>query len=60
MAVKHINQNAKEESGILLSGADANKVFSMFSDTKTGSYIKEKKSKLQSLFANNKPAPSRS
>jgi hypothetical protein len=60
MAVKHINQNAKEESGILLSGTDANKVFSMFSDNKSTSYIKEKKSKLQSLFATNKPASARS
>lgn len=60
MAVKHINQNAKEESGILLSGADANKVFSMFADNKTSSYVKEKKSKLQSLFANNKPITARS
>jgi len=30
MAVKHINENAKEESGISLSGSDATKVFSMF------------------------------
>ncbi len=60
MAVKHINQNAKKESGILLSGVDANKVFSMFADNKTSTYIKEKKSKLQSLFANNKPSSARS
>jgi len=29
MAVSHINQNAKEENGILLSGADADKVLSI-------------------------------
>jgi hypothetical protein len=60
MAIKHINQSAKEESGILLSGADANKVFSMFADNKTASYIKEKKTKLQSLFIHNKPLTARS
>ncbi len=60
MAVKHINQNAKEESGILLSGMDAKKVFSMFADDKSSSYITEKKSKLQSLFATNKPVTARS
>jgi hypothetical protein len=39
MAVKHINENAKEESGILLSGSDATKVFSMFSEDKSSNYI---------------------
>lgn len=60
MAVRHINQNVKEESGIILSGADADKVFSMFSANKTASNIKEKKSKLYALFANNKSITARS
>ena len=53
MAVKHINQDAKMQSGILLSGTDAKKVFSMFADNKSASYINEKKRKLLSLFAIN-------
>ena len=60
MAVKHINENAKEESGILLSGADATKVFSMFSDNQSHKYIQKKTDKLKSLLdlAINKPFPS--
>ncbi|DAB30333.1 MAG TPA: hypothetical protein CFH84_04600 [Sulfurimonas sp. UBA12504] len=50
MAVKHINENAKEESGILLSGADATKVFSMFSDNKSSKCIQEKTDKLKFLI----------
>lgn len=60
MPVRHINQNVKEESGILLSGAEANKVFSMFSANKTASYIKDKKSKLHALFVNDKTITTRS
>ncbi|NOQ31204.1 MAG: hypothetical protein GQ570_08790 [Helicobacteraceae bacterium] len=62
MAVKHINENAKEESGILLSGNDATKVFSMFSENKSSKYIQEKTDKLKSLldFAIKKPFPSAS
>ena len=57
MAVKHINENAKEESGILLSGKDAKKVFSMFSSKRNSSDINNKKSSLKSLFSasNNLP-----
>jgi hypothetical protein len=60
MAVKHINENAKEESGILLSGDDATKVFSMFSKNKSSLYIKEKTNNLKSLLDNalKKPFPS--
>ncbi len=50
MAVRHINQNAKEESGIFLSGDDAKKVFSIFSDTQDKKHIKEKQEKLNSLL----------
>ena len=62
MAVKHINENAKEESGILLSGDDATKVFSMFAKNKSSKYIQEKTNKLKSLLDNalNKPFPSAS
>ncbi len=62
MAVKHINENAKEESGILLSGNDATKVFSMFSENKSSKYIQEKTDKLKSLLDNalKKPFPSAS
>jgi len=62
MAVKHINKNAKEESGILLSGNDATKVFAMFSENKSSKYIQEKTDKLKSLldFATKKPFPSAS
>jgi hypothetical protein len=62
MAVKHINKNAKEESGVLLSGNDATKVFSMFSEDKSSKYIKEKTQKLKSLLddALKRPFPSAS
>lgn len=50
MAVKHINENAKEESGILLSGKDAEKVFSLFIGTKDTKRIKRKKASLNALF----------
>ena len=62
MAVKHINENAKEESGVLLSGDDATKVFSMFSNEKSSKYIQEKTDKLKSLLENalKKPFPSAS
>jgi len=62
MAVKHINENAKEESGILLSGDDAKKVFSMFSENKSSTYIQERTDKLKSIleFATKKPFPSAS
>ena len=62
MAVRYINKNAKEESGILLSGSDATKVFSMFSEDKSSKYIQEKTQKLKSLLSNTfkKPFPSAS
>jgi len=62
MAVKHINEKAKEESGILLSGSDAVKVFSMFSEEKSSSYIQKKTEKLKSLLHNalKQPYPSAS
>jgi hypothetical protein len=50
MAVKHINENAKEESGILLSGSDATKVFSMFAENKSSKYIQDKTQKLKSIL----------
>ncbi len=50
MAVKHINKQAKEESGVLLSGADAKKVFSMFVHDKDTGRNKKKKEKLRTLF----------
>ena len=53
MAVKHINQNANIQSDILLSGTDTKKVFSMFTDNKSASYINEKKRKVLFLFATN-------
>lgn len=40
MAVKHINENAKEESGILLSDSDSTKVFSMPSIIKKRDFFK--------------------
>ena len=62
MAVQHINESAKEESGILLSGNDATKVFSMFSENRSSKYIQEKTDKLKSLLNNalKKPFPSAS
>jgi len=62
MAVRYINENAKEESGILLSGTDATKVFSMFSEDKSSKYIQEKTQKLKSLLSDTlkKPFPSAS
>jgi hypothetical protein len=32
MAIKHINPKAKEESGVIVSGADAKKVATILSD----------------------------
>ena len=62
MAVKHINENAKEESGISLSGSDATKVFSMFNDKQSPKYIQEKTDTLKFLlnYATKKPFPSAS
>ena len=62
MAVKHINENSKEESGILLSGNDAKKVYSMFSYNQSSKYIKEKEEKLKLIIDNvlKKPFPSAS
>ena len=52
MAVRHINENAKVESGILLSGSDATKVFSMFTENKSSKYMKNKTKKLKLLLDN--------
>lgn len=51
MAVRHINPNAKEESGIFLTGKDATKVFSMFFD-ESNKEVKRKKKRLRSHIAN--------
>lgn len=51
MAVRHINPNAKEESGIFVSGEDAEKVFSMFFGKRDKEEIKIKKEKLRSQIA---------
>lgn len=50
MAVRHINPNAKEESGIFVSGKEADKVFSMFFDEKSEEEIKQKKDNLHFQF----------
>ncbi len=52
MAVRHINPNAKEESGIFLTGKDATKVFSMFFDEPNKEEVKRKKKRLRSHIAN--------
>lgn len=51
MAVKHLNQQAKEESGIFLTGNDAKKVFSMFSDTQDKKRVTQKQKKLNALLS---------
>ncbi|MFT5661001.1 MAG: hypothetical protein ACI9TV_001645 [Sulfurimonas sp.] len=51
MAIKHLNVNAKEESGILLSGRDAKKVFSMFQNKRQKAHVEHKQARLQSLFS---------
>ncbi len=48
MAVRHINPNAKEESGIFVSGEDAEKVFSIFFGERNKEEIKRKKERLRS------------
>jgi len=49
MAVRHINPNSKVQSGVIVSGKDALKVFSLFDDTKrTQDYIETKKRNFQS------------
>jgi len=50
MAVRHINPNAKESSGVILSGSDAQKVFSLFEEPQTKEYIEVKKQKLKLMF----------
>ena len=52
MAVKHLNQQAKEESGIFLTGNDAKKVFSMFSDTQDKKRVTQKQEKLKHSYLN--------
>jgi len=46
MGVKHINPKEKAESGVILSGEDAEKVFSMFFKTRN----KIKKDKFKKLI----------
>lgn len=48
MAVRHINPNAKEESGIFVSGEDAKKVFSMIFDEKSEKEIRKKRDRFNS------------
>lgn len=56
MSVKHINASAKEQSGVVLSGNEAVKVFSMFETTKTAEQIANKKRKLKEMFKSTKRA----
>jgi hypothetical protein len=46
----NLNKNTKKESGILLSGKEAKKVFSMFQNEREHEYVEKKKASLQSLF----------
>ncbi len=49
MAVRHINPNSKVQSGVIVSGQDALKVFSLFDESKrTQEYIETKKRKFKS------------
>jgi hypothetical protein len=49
MAVRHINPNSKIQSGVIVSGKDALKVFSLFDESKrTQDYIATKKRKFKS------------
>ena len=50
MPLKHINENFKKESGVILSGEDANKVFSIFGDKKTEEQVNKKRMNLKSIF----------
>jgi len=58
MAVKHINENEKAESGVFLSGKDSKKVFSLFFDDTNTKHIKKKKSSLNALFQTTLKKPS--
>ena len=49
MAVKYINPNEKIESGFIVSGEDADKVFSLIFDKKEEE-IKKSKEKQKKLF----------
>ena len=49
MAVRHINPNAKEESGIFLTGKDAKKVFDLF-ENRDEERIKQKQEKFNALL----------
>jgi len=49
MAGRHINPNAKEESGILLTAKDAKKVFDLF-ENKDKTRIKQKQEKFNALL----------
>lgn len=51
MAVRHINPNAKEESGIFLTGEDAKRVFALFSDNnRDEKRIRQKQEKFNALL----------
>lgn len=56
MAVKHINASAKEQSGVILSGNEAIKVFSMFETQKSAEQVADKKRKLKEMFKSTKRA----
>ena len=49
MAVRHINPYSKAQSGVILSGKEAVKVFSLFNESnRNEKYIKRKKSNFHS------------
>jgi len=50
MAVRYININSKEVSGIIVSGDDAQKVFTLFSEKRDRKRIEKRKSSLNSLL----------
>ena len=50
MAVRHINPSAKAQSGVILSGKDAEKVFSMFEKPQSKETIDTKKKKMKAMF----------
>ncbi|MGM0622594.1 MAG: hypothetical protein ACQESH_01100 [Campylobacterota bacterium] len=50
MAVRHSNPSAKAQSGVILSGKDADKVFSMFEKPQSKQTIETKKKNMKAMF----------
>ena len=52
MAVRYTNPNAKVTSGVIVSGKEADKVFSIFDEkNRTKEYVEEKLDNMRDMFS---------